>query len=189
MGKPCALRASSSQGRVWSRRRRPQWYRSETENARCMTARMPKRRNTSAGSSSSMCQTWMLQWNGQRGIQLRLTHSLKCVHWAVRILPWAASNQVALATGPCNERSNQHETFDSSLDSHRLGIPIIGYVYSPFEELPNYAPVVRYVALPVIVLTGFWMWKGDALATTYFEKIELIGANSSPDTAITRKPL
>jgi predicted tellurium resistance membrane protein TerC len=44
-----------------------------------------------------------------------------------------------------------------------LAIPIIGYVYSPFEELPNYAPVVRYVAIPVIVLTGLWMWKGDVL--------------------------
>jgi predicted tellurium resistance membrane protein TerC len=44
-----------------------------------------------------------------------------------------------------------------------LGIPIIGYVYSPFEELPNYAPMVRYVALPVILLTGLWMWKGHVL--------------------------
>ena len=41
-----------------------------------------------------------------------------------------------------------------------LGIPVIGYVYSPFEQLPNYAPVVRYVAIPVIVTTGLWMWKG-----------------------------
>jgi hypothetical protein len=41
-----------------------------------------------------------------------------------------------------------------------LAIPIIGYVYSPFAELPNYAPVVRYVAMPVIVATGLWMWKG-----------------------------
>jgi hypothetical protein len=41
-----------------------------------------------------------------------------------------------------------------------FGIPIIGYVYSPFKELPNYAPVVRYIALPVIVLSGLWMWKG-----------------------------
>ncbi len=47
-----------------------------------------------------------------------------------------------------------------------LGIPIVGYVYSPFEELPNYAPVVRYVALPVILLTGLWMWKGESLRRT-----------------------
>jgi predicted tellurium resistance membrane protein TerC len=38
-----------------------------------------------------------------------------------------------------------------------FSIPIIGYVYSPFKELPNYAPVVRYVALPAMVLTGLWM--------------------------------
>jgi hypothetical protein len=36
-----------------------------------------------------------------------------------------------------------------------FSIPIIGYVYSPFEEIPNYAPAVRFVFLPVIVLSGF----------------------------------
>jgi thiosulfate reductase cytochrome b subunit len=44
-----------------------------------------------------------------------------------------------------------------------FAIPIVGYIYSPFEEIPNYAPVVRYVALPLMVLTGFWMWKGHVL--------------------------
>ena len=44
-----------------------------------------------------------------------------------------------------------------------FSIPIIGYIYSPFEEIPNYAPVVRSVAVPAIVLSGFWMWKGHAL--------------------------
>ena len=42
-------------------------------------------------------------------------------------------------------------------------IPIIGYVYSPFEELPNYAPVVRFVSIPVLALTGLWMWKGHVV--------------------------
>ena len=44
-----------------------------------------------------------------------------------------------------------------------LSIPIAGYVYSPFKELPNYAPVVRFVAVPGLVLTGLWMWKGHVL--------------------------
>jgi hypothetical protein len=44
-----------------------------------------------------------------------------------------------------------------------LGIPILGCVYSPFEEIPNYAPAVRFVFLPALVLTGFWMWKGHAV--------------------------
>jgi predicted tellurium resistance membrane protein TerC len=41
-----------------------------------------------------------------------------------------------------------------------LAIPIIGYVYSPFAELPNYAPVVRFVSIPVLILSGFWMYAG-----------------------------
>ena len=44
-----------------------------------------------------------------------------------------------------------------------FSIPILGYVYSPFEELPNYAPVVRFVSIPVLVVTGFWMWKGHVV--------------------------
>ena len=44
-----------------------------------------------------------------------------------------------------------------------FGIPIIGYIYSPFKELPNYAPIVRYVVIPGVLLTGLWMWKGHAL--------------------------
>ena len=44
-----------------------------------------------------------------------------------------------------------------------ISIPIIGYIYSPFEEIPNYAPAVRFVFLPTMVLTGFWMWKGHVL--------------------------
>ena len=43
------------------------------------------------------------------------------------------------------------------------GIPIIGYIYSPFEQIPNYAPAVRFVFLPIMVLTGLWMWKGHLL--------------------------
>ena len=41
-----------------------------------------------------------------------------------------------------------------------FGIPIVGYVYSPFEELPNYAPVARFVSIPVLILSGFWMYAG-----------------------------
>jgi hypothetical protein len=44
-----------------------------------------------------------------------------------------------------------------------FAIPIIGYIYSPFKELPNYALVVRYVAFPLIAVSGLWMWKGHLL--------------------------
>jgi hypothetical protein len=42
--------------------------------------------------------------------------------------------------------------------------PIIGYVYSPFEELPNYAFVARFVSIPILILSGFWMYAGVAFA-------------------------
>jgi len=51
-----------------------------------------------------------------------------------------------------------------------MAIPIAGYVYSPFEELPNYAPVVRFVAIPVLVLTGLYMWKGHVLRRVFSRK-------------------
>ena len=51
-----------------------------------------------------------------------------------------------------------------------LAIPIIGYVYSPFEELPNYAPVVRFIAIPVLLMTGLWMWKGHLLRRLFSKR-------------------
>jgi thiosulfate reductase cytochrome b subunit len=44
-----------------------------------------------------------------------------------------------------------------------LAIPIIGYIYSPFDKLPGYAAPTRFVFLPIMVLTGLWMWKGHVL--------------------------
>ena len=42
-------------------------------------------------------------------------------------------------------------------------IPIVGYIYSPFDQIPNYAPATRFVFLPVMVLTGLWMWKAHVI--------------------------
>ena len=44
-----------------------------------------------------------------------------------------------------------------------FSIPIIGYIYSPFEKIPQYARPTRFVFVPVMVLTGLWMWKGHVL--------------------------
>lgn len=44
-----------------------------------------------------------------------------------------------------------------------LAIPIAGYIYSPFDQIPNYAPLVRFVFLPLLVLSGLWMWKGHVV--------------------------
>ena len=44
-----------------------------------------------------------------------------------------------------------------------VSIPILGYIYSPFEEIPKYADFVRLVVVPVILLSGLWMWKGHVV--------------------------
>ena len=44
-----------------------------------------------------------------------------------------------------------------------FAIPIAGYVYSPFEDIPQYAAPTRFVFFPALVLTGLWMWKGHVV--------------------------
>jgi thiosulfate reductase cytochrome b subunit len=44
-----------------------------------------------------------------------------------------------------------------------LAIPILGYIYSPFEQIPNYAPATRFVFVPILVLSGLLMWKGHVV--------------------------
>lgn len=44
-----------------------------------------------------------------------------------------------------------------------LAIPIIGYIYSPFDQIPNYAFPTRFIFVPILVLSGLWMWKGHLL--------------------------
>jgi thiosulfate reductase cytochrome b subunit len=51
-----------------------------------------------------------------------------------------------------------------------LAIPIVGYIYSPFDQLPNYAFPTRYVFLPLMVLTGLWMWKGRVVRRLFSKK-------------------
>src|SRR5437773_7203914 len=45
-----------------------------------------------------------------------------------------------------------------------IAIPILGYIYSPFAELPNYSAVTRFVFAPVIILAGYWMYTGVVFA-------------------------
>ncbi len=42
-----------------------------------------------------------------------------------------------------------------------VAIPILGYIYSPFDKLPDYASATRFVFVPFIIISGLWMWKGQ----------------------------
>ena len=51
-----------------------------------------------------------------------------------------------------------------------LAIPIYGYLYSPFDKLPLYAPPTRFVFFPLMVLTGLLMWKGHLLRRLFVNR-------------------
>jgi hypothetical protein len=50
-----------------------------------------------------------------------------------------------------------------------FGLSIFGYVYGPPEEVLQYRDNFRFIFVPVIVLSGLWMWKGH-LVTRMFAK-------------------
>ena len=45
-----------------------------------------------------------------------------------------------------------------------LAVPTLGYIYSPFAELPSYAAVTRFVFAPLGILAGYWMYAGVVFA-------------------------
>jgi hypothetical protein len=51
-----------------------------------------------------------------------------------------------------------------------LAIPIFGYIYSPFDQIPNYAPATGFVFVPLLTLSGLWMWKGHAVRRLFLKK-------------------
>jgi hypothetical protein len=45
-----------------------------------------------------------------------------------------------------------------------LSIPILGYIYEPASEVQQYADGVRYIFVPVMILSGYWMYSGVIFA-------------------------
>ena len=51
-----------------------------------------------------------------------------------------------------------------------FAIPILGYIYSPFDKPPDYAFKTRYVFVPIMVLSGLWMWKGHLVRRLFAKR-------------------
>ena len=45
-----------------------------------------------------------------------------------------------------------------------LSIPILGYIYGPMEQVQQYAAPVRFIFVPVVLLSGLWMYAGIIFA-------------------------
>jgi hypothetical protein len=44
-----------------------------------------------------------------------------------------------------------------------FSIPILGYIYDSPTDTPNYAWSIRRVLVPVLLISGLWMWKGHVV--------------------------
>lgn len=44
-----------------------------------------------------------------------------------------------------------------------FGIPILGYIYDSPKDTPYYAWTIREIFLPVLLVSGLWMWKGHVV--------------------------
>jgi hypothetical protein len=64
-----------------------------------------------------------------------------------------------------------------------FAIPILGYIYSPFDKLPSYAFQTRFVFVPIMVLSGLWMWKGHVVRRLISKRPTPVGADHT-STAI-----
>jgi hypothetical protein len=53
-----------------------------------------------------------------------------------------------------------------------FGIPILGYIYDSPSDTPYYASTVRYVFLPVLLLSGLWMWKGHVVRRLFSKRLK-----------------
>ena len=45
-----------------------------------------------------------------------------------------------------------------------LSIPILGYIYEPASEVQQYAGGVRFIFVPAMILSGYWMYAGVIFA-------------------------
>ena len=64
-----------------------------------------------------------------------------------------------------------------------VSIPIYGYIYSPFDKIPQYAFPARFIFFPIMVLTRLLMWKGHLLQRLFSK------GSAQHDMAIERKPV
>ena len=51
-----------------------------------------------------------------------------------------------------------------------FGLSIVAYIYGPPEETVKYISFFRFIYIPVIVLTGLWMWKGHVVSRLFAKK-------------------
>lgn len=44
-----------------------------------------------------------------------------------------------------------------------LSIPIVGYIYGPVAQIPQTVAFTRFVAMPLVIVSGLWLWQGHRI--------------------------
>ena len=51
-----------------------------------------------------------------------------------------------------------------------FGLPLIGLVYGPPAETEQYRYMFQYIFMPVLLVSGVWMWKGHVVERLIWKK-------------------
>lgn len=51
-----------------------------------------------------------------------------------------------------------------------LSIPIIGFIYGPVSLIARAAFFTRWVAVPLVVLSGLWLWLKPRIARQFYAR-------------------
>jgi hypothetical protein len=54
-----------------------------------------------------------------------------------------------------------------------LGVPMVGYLYDPVAAIPQATWFTRWIAMPVVVLSGLWLWLKPRLLRRICEQQKL----------------
>ena len=66
-----------------------------------------------------------------------------------------------------------------------LSVPIVGYLYGPVASIPQGAWFTRWIAFPVVALSGLWLWLKPKIALR-LAKARLAGGESAARGALPR---
>jgi hypothetical protein len=61
---------------------------------------------------------------------------------------------------------------------HLIGAGAIGtYVYAPFRHVELFTLLMQAVVLPVLTLTGLWLWLGPSIRRVNLKKLLIVKSN------------
>ncbi|HEV2325052.1 MAG TPA: hypothetical protein VGS10_13970 [Terracidiphilus sp.] len=65
-----------------------------------------------------------------------------------------------------------------------LSIPIIGFIYGPVSHIPRAAFFTRWIAVPLVVASGLWLWLKPKVVKMVYSR-RLIRARKSGTDPVT----